>query len=87
MRALNSTAWRNTRQQCTETRQRGAALGSSALELDGSALELDGSVQSLLTRAVTLGRLQTVSEGLSGGRQLLGNCRPLSIDQTVRLAD
>ncbi|KAK4383414.1 Transposon Ty3-I Gag-Pol polyprotein [Sesamum angolense] len=32
-----------------------------------SALELDGSAQGLLTRAVTLGRLRTVSKSLSGG--------------------
>ncbi|KAK4382366.1 hypothetical protein Sango_2878300 [Sesamum angolense] len=47
-----------------------------------SALELDSSAQGLLMRAVTLGRLQMVSEGLSDGRQLPGNCCPLSIDQT-----
>ncbi|KAK4397570.1 hypothetical protein Sango_1593600 [Sesamum angolense] len=64
------------------------ALGSSGGGAPGSsALELDGSAQGLLMRAVTLGRLQTVSEGLSDGRQLPGNCRPLSIDQSVRLAD
>ncbi|KAL0307333.1 UNVERIFIED_CONTAM: hypothetical protein Sradi_6150600 [Sesamum radiatum] len=65
----NLAAWCSTRQQ-----------GAGAQQLCAGARR---SAQSLLTRAVTLGRLQTVSEGLSGGRQLLGNCRPLTLTRRL----
>ncbi|KAK4381451.1 hypothetical protein Sango_2966700 [Sesamum angolense] len=83
------TVGRAAKQQCTwaSSAQRADGLGRCDVAPDSSALELDGSAQGLLMRAVTLGRLQMVSEGLSDGRQLPGNCCPLSIDQTVRLAD
>ncbi|KAK4380988.1 RNA-directed DNA polymerase [Sesamum angolense] len=86
---VKQTVGRAAKQQCTwaSSAQRADGLGRCDVAPDSSALELDGSAQGLLMRAVTLGWLQMVSEGLSDGRQLPGNCCPLSIDQTVRLAD